>query len=100
MQEVPPVTLARATIVVDNIAACQEEAGDLIKATNEGAINASDWTRELGQVVSGDAPARSSDTEITFFKSVGNAVQDVVVGKCALQRAAELGIGTELDLFA
>jgi ornithine cyclodeaminase/alanine dehydrogenase-like protein (mu-crystallin family) len=100
MQEVPPATLARATIVVDNIAACQEEAGDLIKATNEGAINASDWTRELGQVVSGDAPARSSDTEITFFKSVGNAVQDVVVGKCALQRAAELGIGTELDLFA
>ena len=55
------------------------------------------WSRELGQVVSGDAPGRVSAGEITFFKSVGNSVQDVVVGQRALARAAELKPGTELE---
>lgn len=100
MQEVPPDTIKRATVVVDNVAACLEEAGDLIKATNARIVDRHHWSRELGQVVSGDARGRVSDDEITFFKSVGNSVQDVVVGKRALDRAAELGLGTELDLFA
>lgn len=99
MQEVPPATLARATIVVDQVAACEEEAGDLIKATAEGAISHSSWTRELGHLVAGIAPGRTSGNEITFFKSVGNAVQDVVVGEQALRRAAEMNIGTVLDLY-
>ncbi|HQY31618.1 MAG TPA: ornithine cyclodeaminase, partial [Thermomicrobiales bacterium] len=67
MQEVPPAAIARATVVVDNIEACREEAGDLIKATAEGAITTAHWTRELGQIVAGDAPARISSEEITFF---------------------------------
>jgi ornithine cyclodeaminase len=66
----------------------------------EGVIDAAHWSRELGQIVSGEAPGRVSADEITFFKSVGNSVQDVVVGKRALSRADELKIGTELDLFA
>jgi ornithine cyclodeaminase len=99
MQEVPPATIARATVVVDNNAACEEEAGDLIKATAQGIITREHWTRELGQIVSGDAPARIGAEEITFFKSVGNSVQDVVVGRRALDRAAEIGLGTELDLI-
>jgi alanine dehydrogenase len=100
MQEIPPATIARATVVVDSVDACLEEAGDLIKAMAEGAIDRNHWSRELGQVVSGDAPGRTTTGEITFFKSVGNSVQDVVVGKRALTRADELKIGTELDLFA
>lgn len=100
MQEVPPATLARATIVVDQVAACEEEAGDLLKATIAGAITHADWTRELGQIVAGEAPARTSADEITFFKSVGNSVQDVVVGKRALDRAAELNLGATLNLYA
>jgi ornithine cyclodeaminase len=100
MQEVPPATIARATVVVDNVDACIEEAGDLIKAMAEGAIDRAHWSRELGQIVSGGAPGRTSDDEITFFKSVGNSVQDVVVGQRALTRADELKLGTELNLFA
>jgi len=99
MQEIPPATIARATVVVDNVGACEEEAGDLIKAMAEGVIDKAHWSRELGQVVSGDAPGRVSADEITFFKSVGNSVQDVVVGQRALARAAALSLGTELDLF-
>lgn len=100
MQEIPPATLARAIIVVDNVEACEEEAGDLIKATAEGAITHADWKLELGHLVSGEATGRTSDDDVTFFKSVGNSVQDVVVGVRALERAAELGIGVELNLFA
>jgi ornithine cyclodeaminase len=100
MQEIPPATIARATVVVDNVDACLEEAGDLIKAMAEGAIVRDHWSRELGQVVSGDAPGRTSTEEVTFFKSVGNSVQDVVVGKRALNRADELNLGTELNLTA
>jgi len=99
MQEVPPATIMRATVVVDSIDACLEEAGDLIKAMAAGLVDQSHWSRELGYVVSGEVPGRSSPEEITFFKSVGNSVQDVVVGVRALARAAELGLGTELDLF-
>jgi ornithine cyclodeaminase/alanine dehydrogenase-like protein (mu-crystallin family) len=98
MQEVPPETVLRATVVVDSVAACQEEAGDLLKPTQAGIIGQDHWSRELGQVVNGTAPGRSSSAEITVFKSVGNAVQDVVVGQRALARAAELGRGMELDL--
>jgi ornithine cyclodeaminase len=86
--------------VVDNVDACLEEAGDLIKAMAEGAVDRAHWSRELGQIVSGEAPGRVSDDEITFFKSVGNSVQDVVVGQRALTRADELKLGTELNLFA
>lgn len=100
MQEVPPATIKRATVIVDNIDACREEAGDLIKAMAAGVIGQAHWARELGYVVSGDAPARSSANEITFFKSVGNSVQDVVVGARALARAEELDLGVELDLFS
>lgn len=98
MQEAPPETIARSTVVVDNNAACEEEAGDLIKATAQGFVSREHWSRELGQIVAGDAPGRASTDEITFFKSVGNAVQDVIVGRRALDRAAELGIGTVLEL--
>lgn len=100
MQEVPPATIARAVVVVDNIDACREEAGDLIKATAEGIIDEAHWSRELGQLVSGEAKGRTNAEEITFFKSVGNAVQDVVVGRRALDRARELGLGARLNLTA
>jgi ornithine cyclodeaminase len=99
MQEVPPATIARATVVIDNNAACEEEAGDLIKAAEQGIIGRDHWTRELGQVVSGEAPARVRADEITFFKSVGNSVQDVVVGRRALDRAAEMSLGAVIDLM-
>jgi alanine dehydrogenase len=49
-------------------------------------------------VASGAAPGRASAGEVTLFKSVGNAVQDVVVARRAVDRARERGIGTEIDL--
>ena len=98
MQEIPIATVIRATVVVDHFETALSEAGDLIKALNAGLIGRSHIERELGQVVSGSAPGRTSKDEITLFKSVGNAVQDVVVARRAIDRAHELGLGITLDL--
>ena len=98
MQELPAETVARATVVVDAIDAALTEAGDLIIPLRDGLVSRQHFARELGMVASGSAPGRTSTDEITLFKSVGNAVQDVVVAKRAVDRAQEFGIGTEIDL--
>jgi alanine dehydrogenase len=98
MQELPAGTVARATVVVDAVDAALAEAGDLIIPLRDGLVSPEHFARELGMVASGAASGRVSPDEITLFKSVGNAVQDVVVAKRAVDRARERGIGTEIDL--
>ncbi|MDQ3227463.1 MAG: ornithine cyclodeaminase, partial [Chloroflexota bacterium] len=98
MQELPAETVARATVVVDAVEAALAEAGDLIVPLQRGMVSREHFTRELGMVVSGSAPGRTSPEELTLFKSVGNAVQDVVVAKRAVEQARERGMGTEIDL--
>lgn len=100
MQEVPSATVARARVVVDNFEAAYAEAGDLVNPVSEGLVTASHFRRELGHVVSGAESGRENDTQITFFKSVGNAVQDLVVARMAVDRARERGMGVEIDLTA
>jgi alanine dehydrogenase len=98
MQELPAGTVARATVVVDSVDAALAEAGDLIIPLRDGVVSREHFARELGMVASGTAPARASAEEITLFKSVGNAVQDVVVARRAVDRARERGLGIEIDL--
>ena len=98
MQELPAATVARATVVVDATEAALAEAGDLIIPLNAGLVGRGHFARELGMVVAGTAPGRTSPDEVTLFKSVGNAVQDVVVGRRAVDRARELGVGATIDL--
>jgi ornithine cyclodeaminase len=98
MQELPAETVARATVVVDAVDAALSEAGDLIIPLRDGLVTREHFARELGMVAGGSAPGRTSDDEITLFKSVGNAVQDVVVAKRAVERAREQGVGMEIEL--
>jgi ornithine cyclodeaminase len=98
MQELPAGTVARATVVVDAVEAALSEAGDLIIPLRDGLVTREHFARELGMVATGAAPGRTSDDEITLFKSVGNAVQDVVVAKRAVERAREQGVGVEIEL--
>jgi alanine dehydrogenase len=53
---------------------------------------------EIGEVAAGKIPGRQSAEEVTFFKSVGVAVQDVAVAERILRQAAERGLGVEVDL--
>lgn len=95
MRELAAEVVARARVVVDSLEAARAEAGDLIQAAEEGAF---DWSRavELGRVVDDPSLGRRSPDEVTLFKSVGVAVQDVAVGVLALRRAAESGVGVEV----
>ncbi len=98
MQEIPPETVARARIVVDQREAAWAEAGDLVIARDRGLITERDIYAELGELVHGAKRGRDSPEEITFFKSVGNAVQDIAVGRRAVDRAAHSGRGQTVNL--
>ena len=91
-REVDTVTIRRAhRIVVDSREDCLAEAGDLIIPNAE--IDA-----EIGEIINGDKPGRASDTEITFFKSVGVAVQDAVAGAVVLAEAEAKALGTLIEI--
>lgn len=98
MQEIPPETVARSYLVVDAVDAAMAEAGDLLKAIDLGLLSRDAVRTELGHVVAGSAPARTSADQITFFKSVGNAVQDIIVARQAVTAAEQSGRGQRLDL--
>jgi ornithine cyclodeaminase len=98
MQEIPDATIGRALIVVDATEAALHEAGDLIQAIQRGVIDQSGAQLELGDLVLGRAPGRTSLEQITFFKSVGNAIQDMIVAGAALEAAKQAGAGQQLSL--
>lgn len=98
MQEIPAATVARARVVVDSRSASLAEAGDLLIPLKEGTIAESHIHGEIGEVAAGQIAARQSPDEITFFKSVGVAVQDMAVAALVLRRATELGLGTKVDI--
>jgi alanine dehydrogenase len=98
MQEIPAETVARAKVVVDSRTASLAEAGDLIIPLRDKRITKEDIYGEIGEVAAGKIPGRKSNEEITFFESVGIAVQDVAVAELILRRAEESGLGVEVEL--
>jgi ornithine cyclodeaminase/alanine dehydrogenase-like protein (mu-crystallin family) len=98
VREIPPETVARAYVVVDQREAALEEAGDLIGPMEQGLFDRDHIRAELGEIVSGAKPGRPSSDSITFFKSVGVAVQDLAAACCALTNAERLGLGCEVEM--
>ncbi len=96
MAEVPPETVARALVVVDSREAVLAEAGDLIQPIEAGIITADHIHAELGEILLGRKPGRTSEAQITFFKSVGVAVQDALAAQTALKNAKAQGLGSEV----
>ncbi len=98
MCEIDPETVAHARIVVDQREAALTEAGDLLQPLSAGRIRGPETWTELGELMLGTRYGRQDDEEITFFKSVGVAVQDAAVALHVYQRARELGVGVEVDV--
>lgn len=99
MQENDLDVIRRASkIVVDQRAAAWHEAGDLIVALNRGVLKESDVYAELGEIAAGLKPGRERDDEITFFKSVGNAVQDAAVARRVFENAKRLKRGVDVAM--
>jgi ornithine cyclodeaminase/alanine dehydrogenase-like protein (mu-crystallin family) len=97
-RELDTEAIVRATVVVDTVDAALAEAGDLLDPIKEGAITADHIHAELGDIITGKKPGRTSDQEITLFKSQGIAIQDVATAQLVYRKAKERGIGTEVDL--
>jgi ornithine cyclodeaminase/alanine dehydrogenase-like protein (mu-crystallin family) len=98
MSEIPLEAVARSKIITDQKSACLTEAGDLIKAIDAKVITENDLYAEIGEIVANKKTGRTNETEITLFKSVGNAMQDLVTANRVLENAIDQGIGTELNL--
>lgn len=97
MQEIPAETMARARVVVDSRRACLAEAGDLIQPIEAGRFTADHIHAELGELVLGEKNGRSHSDQITVFKSVGVAVQDVMAAQLALHNARSAGVGEVVE---
>ncbi len=98
MQEFDEVTLQKSRIYMDSRPAVLEEAGEIIIALENGAIKADDLYAEIGELINGNKQGRQSPDDITFFKSVGVAVQDAIAGSIALKNAEAMDIGTLLEM--
>ena len=96
MRELDTVIIQRAKVIADQSAACLAEAGDLIIPIQEGSITEDYIHADLSEIVAGDKPGRTSDDEITLFKSVGLAIQDVAAASLVFRKALASGIGQQL----
>jgi len=97
-REMPTTLVARARVYVDSRAGAMKEAGDVLLPIAEGAISERHIAGELGELAAGRVPGRSSDRDVTIFKSLGMAVEDVVAARLAVERARAIGRGREIDL--
>lgn len=96
MCEIPEETVCRSLIFVDQIESCLKESGDLIGPVKSGRLDPDDIRAEIGDVAAGRAAGRKTREDITFFKTVGNAVQDMAVADFIVKKAAALKLGTML----
>ncbi len=99
-RELDGQAVSRCTVWVDQREAAQAEAGDLLQAAAESLYTESQLAGELGEALLGSARGRSSAEEITLFKSVGVAVEDVTTATLVYLRARALGFGQEFHLQA
>jgi alanine dehydrogenase len=97
-REMDPALVACARLVVDSRASAFQESGDIVLGVQEGCFTQSHVVAELGEVVSGGVPGRTAESEITVFKSLGLAVEDLAAAHLAFERASRQGRGAQLDL--
>lgn len=99
MRELDDGTIRKGRIVVDSKEAALRETGDLAIPISKGIISAADIYAELGEIVTGRKSGRTASNEITIFKSVGLAMEDIAVAQRACHKASEMGLGTNVVLF-
>jgi ornithine cyclodeaminase/alanine dehydrogenase-like protein (mu-crystallin family) len=96
-REMDPALVARGKLFVDSRTAALVESGDVVLGIQEGRFAANHILAEIGELVAG-TEGRRSDTEVTIFKSLGLAVEDVTAAELAYHRAVDRGIGMDLSL--
>jgi ornithine cyclodeaminase len=97
-RELDTATMAAAALFVDRRESTLNEAGDYLLAAAEGAIGPGHIRAELGELLTGKAAGRRSEEELTVFKSLGIAAEDLAAAEHLYRRARETGTGSEVEL--
>lgn len=97
-RELDTQAVVRSRLFVDSRAGAVVEAGDIVGPLREGAIGEAHIQAEIGEVFAGRHPGRTGPEEITLFKSLGMAVEDVATAEFAYRRALDRKVGQELVL--
>jgi ornithine cyclodeaminase/alanine dehydrogenase-like protein (mu-crystallin family) len=96
-REVDTATMAASALFVDRRESTINEAGDYLFAMREGVIGPDHIRAELGEVLTGEKPGRTSPDEITLFKSLGLAVEDLAAANYLYRKAKELNAGVWVE---
>jgi alanine dehydrogenase len=96
IKELDAITVKRSRLVVDQREACLKEAGDIMDPIADGVIGVDHIYAELGELVTGKKNGRVDDKEITLFKSVGIALQDIATARKAYDMARTKGKGVDI----
>lgn len=97
-RELDTESVVRARLFVDCRESTLNEAGDFLIPKKEGAVVDDHIQGELGEILVGKIPGRQSEDEITLFKSLGVAVEDLVAATYVYNEAKSRGVGTEVEL--
>ena len=95
--ELTPELVARATYVPDIRERATQDAGSFLAATEAGLVGPDHVAADLGEVVAGERPGRTSDDEVTVFDSGGTGIETVAAAHMLYRRASEAGRGTTID---
>ena len=98
MREIDGATLARAKVVVDSREAIMAECGDILLALKEGSISKESIHGEIGEVLTGTKAGREHTDEVTLYKSVGIAIQDVATANLVYHKALKQEVGTTVEI--
>jgi ornithine cyclodeaminase len=97
-RELDAEALVRSRLFVDRRESTLNEAGDYLMAKQEGTVGEADILAEIGELIIGAAAGRRDDSDITLFKSLGLAVEDIAAGDLVYRNALAAGAGTRLNL--
>jgi len=98
-REIDTATVAASALFCDSRESLRNEAGEFRLAVAEGLIAGEEHVRaELGEVLAGTAPGRRDAGELTLFRSLGLAIEDLAAAQCAIAAATARGLGTEVEL--
>jgi len=97
-RELDAAAMARGRLYVDRRESTLNESGDFLMAKREGALTDASIQGELGEVLLGSRPGRATAAEITIFKSLGIAIEDLASAEFLYRRALDLGAGQRVEM--
>lgn len=99
-QEIHETVLLKSKVYVDRTEQALKEAGDLVVPIKQGLYKPENIAGELCDLITGKINGRTSDSDITVFKSVGLALEDIAVARAVFENAVKKGLGLEVDFQA